>query len=97
MLDAGGSVPATEAEVDSWNFAPRVRIPVPMLNGRGDFIFPLETGQRPLFHILGTPEKDKVHKLYEGGHDIFSRMDVFKDMQEWLDRYLGPVQRKPNP
>lgn len=97
VLGAGGSVPVTEGEVDSWNFAPRVRVPVLMLNGRSDLIFPLETSQRPLFHMLGTPEKDKVHKLYEGGHDIFSRMDVFKDMQEWLDRYLGPVQMKPNP
>jgi hypothetical protein len=62
-----------------------------------DFLFPLETSQLPLFRLLGTPEKDKKHLLYEGGHDIYLRLEVLKDMLDWLDRYLGPVKMKPNP
>jgi len=82
------------AEVDPWNFASRVKIPVLMLNGRSDLICDLETAQLPLFHMLGTPENDKLHLLYDGGHDIFNRLDVFKDMLDWLDRHLGPVRMK---
>ena len=44
-LKSGQSAP----EVDSFNFAPRVRIPILMLNGDQDYIFPLQTSQRPLF------------------------------------------------
>jgi eukaryotic-like serine/threonine-protein kinase len=95
VLAAGGSSGKTFAEVDPWNFASRVQIPVLMLNGRGDFLFPLETSQQPLFRLLGTPAPDKKHVIYDGGHDIFGRLEVFKDTQDWLDRYLGPVKMKP--
>ena len=47
-----GDVPP---ELDALNYAPRVRIPTLMLNGRYDFEVPFETAQRPLFALLGTP------------------------------------------
>jgi hypothetical protein len=62
-----------------------------MQNGRDDFLFPVESAQLPLFQMLGTPEKDKKHLLYDGDHGIAGQMDVTKDMLDWLDRYLGPV------
>jgi hypothetical protein len=40
------------------------------------------------------PEKDKLHRIYDGGHGIFYLLEVFKDMLDWLDRYLGPVKSK---
>jgi eukaryotic-like serine/threonine-protein kinase len=92
VLLSGGSFEKVPAEVDAWNFAPRVKIPVLMLNGRDDFRFPLETSQRPLFRLLGTPEKDKRHVLYDGGHDVAIRLDLIKEALDWLDRYLGPVK-----
>jgi dienelactone hydrolase len=75
-------------EADPVNFASRVRTPVLMLNGREDFIFPIESSQRPLFRMLGSPAADKRHELYDGGH-IFPFARVQKDSLEWLDRYLG--------
>jgi hypothetical protein len=36
-----------------------------MLNGRYDFVKPLETCQEPMFRASGTPEPDKKHILYE--------------------------------
>ena len=54
--------------MDPFNFAPRVTMPVLMLNGRYDFAAPLETSQRPLFRLLATPAKDKRHVLFESGH-----------------------------
>ena len=92
VLISGGTFEKVPAEVDSLNFAPRVRIPVLMLNGRDDFLFPLESSQRPLFRLLGTPAKDKKHLLYAGGHNIIGQLDVMKDILDWLDHYLGPVK-----
>jgi hypothetical protein len=51
------------AEIDPFNFAPRARQPVLMLNGRDDFMRPVETSQLPLFHLLGAPQKDKRRVL----------------------------------
>lgn len=92
VLVSGGSLERVLPEVDSWNFAPRVQIPVLMLNGRDDFLFPVQSSQLPLLRLLGTPEKDKKHLLYDGAHDVYARLELFKDMVEWLDRHLGPVK-----
>ncbi len=74
-------------------WARRITIPVQMINGRYDTIFPPQTSQLPLFHALGTPEKDKRHILLETDHDLSGcQKDVVKANLEWLDRYLGPVR-----
>ena len=64
VLASGGLNDDESPEIDAWNFAPRVKIPVLMLNGRDDFIFPLETHQEPLFEALGTLPPDKVFRQY---------------------------------
>jgi eukaryotic-like serine/threonine-protein kinase len=92
VLVSGGVWPPTAAEVDPWNYAPRVKVPVLMLNGREDFIFPVERSQIPLLNALGTPDKDKRHVLFDGGHvNLQTRMDLIGEILRWLDRYLGPV------
>ncbi|HYN07723.1 MAG TPA: protein kinase [Vicinamibacterales bacterium] len=87
----GSTAPAPEA--DPFNFAPRVRVPILMLNGDEDFIFPLQTLQRPLFDGLGTPAADKRHVLFPGGHEIGAtkRSQVIAEIVGWLDKYLGRV------
>ena len=73
------------------NFAPRVTVPILMINGRDDAtFFPLVTSQRPLFDLLGTPEQDKSHRVLDGGHSIRAVGAV-----EWFDKYLGPVRQNP--
>jgi dipeptidyl aminopeptidase/acylaminoacyl peptidase len=95
VLVSAGMVRGVSPEVDPWNYAPRVKTPVLMLNGRDDFYFPLETSQIPLFEALGTPQTDKRRVLYDGGHvDFVNRMDVVKEALGWFDRYLGPVALK---
>jgi serine/threonine protein kinase/formylglycine-generating enzyme required for sulfatase activity/cephalosporin-C deacetylase-like acetyl esterase len=77
-------------ETDQINFAPRVKAPVLMLNGRFDFVFPVGSSQEPMFRLLGTP-KEEIHRvIYETGHDI-PRDQMIKETLDWLDRYLGPV------
>jgi cephalosporin-C deacetylase-like acetyl esterase len=77
-------------EVDQINFAPRVKVPVLMLNGRFDFTFPPETSQEPMFRLLGTPNGQKRRVVYDTGHDL-ARADQIKESLDWFDRYLGPV------
>ena len=79
-------------EIDPFHFAPRVRAPVLMLNGRYDPMYPPETHQEPLFRLLGTPEKDKRHVLFDCGHSLLRTPDAIRETLDWLDRYLGPVE-----
>jgi predicted esterase len=79
-------------EADPINFVPRVKLPVLLVNGRYDNIFPLESSQLPLVHLLGTPEQDKRHVVYDRGHAIRGK-DLIRPSLDWLDKYLGPVQK----
>jgi DNA-binding winged helix-turn-helix (wHTH) protein/dienelactone hydrolase len=90
--DAGLSGVRRPPEIDQINFTPRVRIPVLMLNGRYDFVDPVETGQLPLFRLLGTPEKDKRYVLFDRGHRG-PTYQYIRESLDWFDRYLGPVNR----
>jgi eukaryotic-like serine/threonine-protein kinase len=91
VLVSGGASAPTAAEVDPWNYAPRVKVPVLMLNGRDDFIFPVDRSQIPLLNALGTPAKDKRHILFDGGHvNLQTRMDLIGEILRWLDQYQAP-------
>jgi formylglycine-generating enzyme required for sulfatase activity/dienelactone hydrolase len=91
VLWSGGfrtSLNPNPPEIDEMNFAPRVTTPVLMLNGDQDFTFPVETSQKPMFRLLGTPPADKRHIIYEGGH-VFPFARIIKDTLDWWDKYLG--------
>jgi cephalosporin-C deacetylase-like acetyl esterase len=91
LFIAGGFLPRRlPAEIEAVNYAPRVKVPALMLNGRYDSLFGVETSQLPLFNLLGTPAKDKRHILCESGH-IPPRQDRIRESLAWLDKYLGPV------
>jgi eukaryotic-like serine/threonine-protein kinase len=85
-LDFQRSLP----EVDTINFVSRVKQPVLMLNGRYDFFFPVESTQEPFFRLLGSKKDQKKHLLYETSHNI-PRNELIKELLNWLDEYLGPV------
>jgi len=81
-------------ELDPLNFALRVRVPTLMLNGRDDYLFPLEESQKPMFQALGTPAGSKRHAVVKGGHGP-DRLEVIKEVLDWLDQWLGPPERNP--
>ena len=95
-LNQYGSYPSvlpTRPEIDPFNFAPRVTAPVLMLNGRYDFARPVETSQLPLLRLLrllATPEEDKRYVPFESGH-VPPRLGAIREMLNWLDERLGPV------
>jgi serine/threonine protein kinase/formylglycine-generating enzyme required for sulfatase activity/dienelactone hydrolase len=78
-------------EVDDLNFAPHATVPVLMLNGRYDYIWPGPTSQEPMFRLLGTPIGQKRRVVYDTGHGI-PQNEVIKESLNWLDRYFGPVK-----
>lgn len=65
-----------------------------MLNGDQDFIYNLESQQKPLFNILRVPPDRKRHIVLPGGHGVIfdKRTQVIGEMLDWFDRYLGSVQ-----
>ena len=72
-------------EEDPVNFLPRIRIPVLMLSGQYDSVFPLELSQKPFFRLLGTPPAKKRHVIDEGGH-FLPRPMMMRESLAWLDR-----------
>lgn len=93
VLESGGlEFQRALPEADQINFVTRVKLPLLMLNGRYDHFFPVESSQLPLFRLLGTPEKDKKHVVYETGHAV-PRKEFIRESLDWLDKYLGPVKR----
>jgi dienelactone hydrolase len=88
---AGFSPAVPQPEVHAVTYAPRVSVPVLMLSGRYDHIFPLETQARPMFERLGTAPEHKRQVVSAGGHFV-PRTDLIRESLAWLDRYLGPVR-----
>ena len=93
LLSAGLPPFRLAPEVDPLNFFPRLTAPTLLLNGRYDFTYPLEDYQRPLFRLLGTPEKDKKFVLLEHAHNVGALPNQMRrEVLAWLDRYLGPAK-----
>jgi pimeloyl-ACP methyl ester carboxylesterase len=55
-------------EVEAVNYAPRITIPVLMLEARYDHLFPVELSQQPLMSLLGSPGEQKRQVLFDAGH-----------------------------
>jgi len=94
LLDGGFISSKRPPEVDEINYVTRIHIPVLMVNGRYDFIYPLDRCQIPMFRLLGTPAEDKKHVILDSAHDILSlRSQTAREVLDWLDRYFGQPAR----
>ena len=95
LLD-GGLAARHRPETYAGYFAPRVTVPVLMINGTRDLSYPVEIRQKPLYELLGTPEEHKRHTLFECGHSTLSfwRNQGIKEILDWLDHYFGPPEMK---
>jgi eukaryotic-like serine/threonine-protein kinase len=92
FLDGGYFLQKSPPGIDQADFAPRMKKPVLMVNGRYDYTFPLETSQDPLFRMLGTPPAEKSHVVLDTPHDVTQqRTRLIQEVLSWLDRYLGRV------
>ena len=85
-----GSTPRNPA-YDPYNFTHRIQVPVLMINGRFDPIFPVEGGQLPFFNHLGTPPAQKRHVLYDRGHNLPIDKCV-AEVDRWLQLAFPPSE-----
>jgi dienelactone hydrolase len=79
--------------IDLINYAPRITLPVLMLSGRYDHIYPYEQSQKRTFELLGTPAGSKRQISYDTGHFTLPPNAVAADVTDWFDRYLGRVRK----
>jgi pimeloyl-ACP methyl ester carboxylesterase len=92
FLDGGFFLYRPPVGADQFDFAPRLKMPVLMVNGRYDYVFPVDKSQTPMFQMLGTPEADKRHVVLDTPHDVSQRRpELVKVVLAWLDKYLGRV------
>lgn len=84
--------PVATPSMEILNYAPRIHIPILMINGRYDSVLPYELSQVRLFDLLGTPVDDKRHVLFDVSHFTFPHSQFAKEVNDWFDRYLGPVK-----
>jgi dienelactone hydrolase len=91
LLVAGLTFQDALPEIDVINYLERITQPVLMINGQYDFFFPVETSQRPMYELLGTPEEHKKWLVYPGTHSA-PRQEYVKETLAWLDKYLGPLR-----
>jgi dienelactone hydrolase len=88
LFSAGYYGTHARAEADAINYAPRVRTPTLMLNGRYDTVYPRETSQVPFYNQLGTPARDKKMVTSDNGHIL--PLDItMRESLAWFDRYLS--------
>jgi dienelactone hydrolase len=91
LMSAGmGGVPGF-ADADALNYAGHITMPLLLLSGRHDFVYPLETVAKPLFDRVGTAPDRKRHVVFDAGHMMFPRGPMTQEIVAWLNRYLGPV------
>jgi TolB-like protein/formylglycine-generating enzyme required for sulfatase activity/dienelactone hydrolase len=91
VLVGGGiyilGVPTSE---ETFNYLPRVRQPVLMLNGRWD-IDVNQASQEAMLRLLGTPPDRKQRVLFDVGHGWLPQQQFVRATLDWYDRYLGPT------
>ena len=94
LLSAGVFIwpfPIEAPTMDIINYAPRIHMPILMINGRYDSILPHELSQVRLFDLLATPAADKRLVLFDIGHFTFPHSQLAREVNDWFDKYLGPV------
>src|SRR5262249_8437650 len=93
---AGLSTSIVPDATDPFNFAPRVHVPVFIINARYDQVYPLKTHAQPLFDLIGTDQKEHYvsgggYIAGEGGHFI-PMPELARETIRWFDKYLGPAR-----
>ena len=92
VLISGGTVFPVPEEHRPINFAPYVTVPTLMIGGKSDPQAPVESYQRPVLEMMGTPPEDKKLYVFDGAHAPPDWNATVREVLTWLDRYLGPVE-----
>lgn len=90
LLCPGLTLNRPQPEVDPLQFLPRVKIPVLMVGGRFDAIFPMESSFLPMYRLLGSPTAVKRMVEVPDAAHCPERRVFWSEALPWLDRHLGP-------
>lgn len=91
VLISNGLTTQRIPELDALHFAPRVRVPLLMVNGRNDLLINAPS-QAALFQLFGTRVEKKRHSIFDIGH-VPTVDNIQRETLQWLDREFGPVRR----
>jgi len=69
---------------------PLIQIPVLMINGQADPIYPVKESQEPLFELLGSAIKE--HYVHPNGNHMLPHDVKFGKALQWFDAHLGKPQ-----
>jgi eukaryotic-like serine/threonine-protein kinase len=84
LVSGGLEFQKTFQEVDAVNFAPRVKRPTLMLNGRYDAFFPIRCSA---CSERSQPTRSTLCSKRDTSNGL-----VIQESLDWLDHYLGPVK-----
>jgi dipeptidyl aminopeptidase/acylaminoacyl peptidase len=91
VFASGGLRYDAPPETQPANFAPHVRVPVLLVNGKDDFaVSPAE--QKRLYDVLGTDPSLKKALSLEGGHVPQDMRGLVRAVLDWYDLHLGAVR-----
>src|SRR5262249_62456 len=97
VFEAGGlpNEPLRKERVvlEERHYLPQMRVPMLMLNGQIDPIYPVKESQEPMFDLIGSPVKE--HYVHPGGHHMLAPDVKFARVLPWLDRHFGAPARLP--
>jgi dienelactone hydrolase len=83
-------LPSPPPEVDPFQFLPRVRTPIAIMNGRYSGEWPYEASQLPMLDYLGTAPEHR--RLVAGVGDPVPFSEVVPIATPWYEEYLGSVE-----
>lgn len=76
------------AMADGIHYLPEITIPVTLINGTHDTMYPQST-RDPVRKFIGSSDFKQVE--LEAGHFPFPRNDYIREVTDWCDKHLGPV------
>jgi pimeloyl-ACP methyl ester carboxylesterase len=87
ILLSGKPLMRSPMSVSFWR---RFSLPVLLLKGRFDLLSPVVRAERWI-DTIGTPADDKRLVIYDANHWPMPRNQMIREVIDWLDHYLGPV------
>ena len=86
LISGGYHSNAAMTEIEPRRYTPHVKLPVLMVGGLLDAIFPVEASQLPMYRHLGSADKQIKH--FQSGH-IPPVEETIKFADEWLRSRTG--------
>ena len=100
VFEAGGLLNTSSLRkerllLETRHYLPHIQVPVLMLNGEKDPIYPVKESQDPMFNFLGSQIKE--HYVHPNGNHMLPPSVKFEKIQKWFDQHLGTPEKATSP